>query len=56
MSDEKAPVEEDRKGASPDPRRSEGAVADPLKVKKPESKTKKARSRERTKRNMGPFE
>ncbi len=53
------PVEEDGKGASSDPRPFEEAVADTLKVKKPEGpegKAKKARSRERKRRNVGPFE
>jgi hypothetical protein len=41
-----------------DPVPFEEAVADRLKVKKPEGKAKpkKARSRERKKRNVGPFE
>ena len=52
------PVEKDEKGASQDPRSLEAAVADLLKAKKPEGqgRLKKARSRERKKRNMGPFE
>jgi hypothetical protein len=52
------PVEENGKGASLDPRPFGGAVADPLKVKEPgeQATPKKARSRERKKRNVGPFE
>jgi hypothetical protein len=47
------PVEEDGEGAL-DPRLFEGAVAGPLKVKKPggQATPKKARSRERKKRNV----
>jgi hypothetical protein len=48
------PVEDDRKGAPLDPRSFEGEVADPLKVTKPgqKAKPKKARTRERKKRNV----
>ena len=43
---------------SPDPILHEEAAVDPLKVKKPEgnAKPKNAHSRERRKRNVGPFE
>ncbi|MGH2640654.1 MAG: hypothetical protein ACRDGO_03030 [Actinomycetota bacterium] len=43
--------------SSDNPSLHEEAVADPLKVKRPEkAKPKKAQSRERKKRNVGPFE
>jgi hypothetical protein len=52
------PVEGDKKGASQDSRPLEADVADVPKAKKPQGRVtpKKARSRERKKRNVGPFE